>query len=182
MLFKVSFYAIVGDCKKQLLKSDAMVRCRLRFPARAGACRWSCLLTRFWRASDARQKLLDLEELAVETERAGFWGAPEEAEMAAAPFCKHLWVTHIHMQTWQCCACAIVSGSDSSLQCTISGALDPMFKRKLCVWNFGWRSWLMALSWQACYCLVWWLCALKCVCWYPKWLLVIRVDNRAHVS
>ena len=37
-----------------------------------------------------RQKLLDLEELAVETERAGFRGAPEEAEMAEAPLCEHL--------------------------------------------------------------------------------------------
>jgi len=37
MRFKVSFYVIVGDCKNKLLKSDAMVRCRLRFAARAGA-------------------------------------------------------------------------------------------------------------------------------------------------
>ena len=39
---------------------------------------------------DARQKLLDPKELAVETERAGFQEAPEEAEIAAVPFCEHL--------------------------------------------------------------------------------------------
>ena len=50
----------------------------------------ACLLTSFRRASDARQMLPDPEESAVEPERAGFREAPEKAEMAAAPFCKHL--------------------------------------------------------------------------------------------
>ena len=48
-----------------------------------------------------RQKLLDPEELAVETERAGFQGAPEEAEMAEAPFCEHISATPIPIQPWQ---------------------------------------------------------------------------------
>ena len=50
------------------------------------------------RSTVDRQKLLDPEELAVETERAGFRGAPEEAEMAEAPFCKHLSATPIPIQ------------------------------------------------------------------------------------
>ena len=78
----ISFYAliIVGDCKKTLqgfkTRRDGALCCPRRV---------SRLQTRFRSASDARQKLLDPEELDVETERAGFRGAPEEAEMAAAP-------------------------------------------------------------------------------------------------
>jgi len=53
------------------------------------------------RSTVDRQKLLDPEELAVETERAGFRGAPEEAEMAEAPFCEHLSATPIPIQPWQ---------------------------------------------------------------------------------
>ena len=71
-----------------------MLHCRLRFAARAGAL----LLSIDSRSTVDRQKLLDPEELAVETERAGFRGAPEEAEMAEAPFCEHISATPIPIQ------------------------------------------------------------------------------------
>ena len=59
------------------------------------------LQTLFKSASEARQKFRDPDELAVETARAGFRGAPEEAEMAEAPCCEHLSANPIHIQLWQ---------------------------------------------------------------------------------
>ena len=59
------------------------------------------LQTRFNSTSEARQKLRDAEESAVETERAGFRGAPEVAEMAEAPCSEHLSANPIHIQLWQ---------------------------------------------------------------------------------
>ena len=86
-----------------------MVRCCLCFPACSGAWPSDLLQTRFRIASrlEARQNLQvqDPEDLAVGTVRAGFQGAPEEAEMAEAPFCE----APIHIQLWQQAVCALVS-------------------------------------------------------------------------
>ena len=70
-----------------------MVLCSLPFPARAGACP----LTRFRLQKHVRSA----SESAVETERAGFRGAPEEAEMAEALCCEYLSANPIHIQLWQ---------------------------------------------------------------------------------
>ena len=53
-----------------------------------------------WDARLSTSEASDPEELAIETERAGFRGAPEEAEMAEAPFCEHLSDAPIHRELW----------------------------------------------------------------------------------
>ena len=46
-------------------------------------------------------------------------------------------------------------------RCAKSGTLNPMFKENVCLEILGGGAgW-----WQARYSLVWWLCALICVCW-----------------
>ena len=50
-----------------------------------------------------------------------------------------------------------------------------MFEENMCLENLGGG----AGQWQACCSLVWWLCALNCVCWNPNRLWAIHMDNRA---